>query len=200
MPPGAAGMTRAGAAAGGTGLEATIPSWAFEGGFPKLLERLKDPATRARLKREMVTGSPGWWNIIEAAGGWDGIVLANAQNEDHKHFEGKNMAQIARDPTAVDEAGGYGMLMGPMSTKAERGKFAESLKLDYPILSDPAVDRLKPCPLHARERDLAHVAALRLLHQLQHHEDVGVGEVGGRALAVQEAGPAPVLFLPSCPF
>ena len=83
--------------AGGTGLEATIPSWAFEGGREKLLERLKDPATRARLKREMVTGSPGWWNIIEAAGGWNGIVLASAQNEDHKHFEGKSMAQIARE-------------------------------------------------------------------------------------------------------
>ncbi len=83
--------------AGGTGLEATIPSWAFDGGRQKLLERLKDPATRARLKREMVTGSPGWWNIIEAAGGWDGIVLANAQNKDHAHFEGKNMAQIARE-------------------------------------------------------------------------------------------------------
>ncbi|HEX2271091.1 MAG TPA: D-aminoacylase [Pyrinomonadaceae bacterium] len=83
--------------AGGTGLEATIPSWAFEGGRQKLLERLKDPATRARLKREIVTGSPGWWNIVEAAGGWDGIVLANAQNKDHAHFEGKNLAQIARE-------------------------------------------------------------------------------------------------------
>jgi N-acyl-D-aspartate/D-glutamate deacylase len=83
--------------AGGTGLEAVIPSWAFDGGFDKLLERLKDPATRARLKREMMTGSPGWWNIIEAAGGWDGIVLANAQNQDNKRFEGKNMAQIARE-------------------------------------------------------------------------------------------------------
>jgi N-acyl-D-amino-acid deacylase len=83
--------------AGGTGLEAVIPSWAFEGGFPKLLERLKDPATRARLKREIVTGSPGWWNIIEAAGGWDGIVLANAQNKDHAHFQGKSMTQIAKE-------------------------------------------------------------------------------------------------------
>ena len=32
--------------AGGTGLEAVIPSWAFEGGEQKILERLKDPATR----------------------------------------------------------------------------------------------------------------------------------------------------------
>ncbi len=83
--------------AGGTGLEAVIPSWAFEGGATKLLERIKDPATRARLKREMVTGSPGWWNIIEAAGGWDGIVLANAQNKDHAHFQGKSLTQIAKE-------------------------------------------------------------------------------------------------------
>jgi N-acyl-D-aspartate/D-glutamate deacylase len=83
--------------AGGTGLEAVIPSWAFEGGFEKLLSRLQDPATRARLKREMVTGSPGWWNIIEAAGGWNGIVLANAQNKDHAHFQGKSLAQIAKE-------------------------------------------------------------------------------------------------------
>jgi N-acyl-D-aspartate/D-glutamate deacylase len=83
--------------AGGTGLEAVIPSWAFEGGAAKLLERLKDSATRARLKKEMVTGSPGWWNIIEAAGGWDGIVLANAQNKDYAHFQGKSLARIAKE-------------------------------------------------------------------------------------------------------
>ena len=37
--------------AGGTGLEATIPSWAFDGGAKKLFERLRDPKIRARLKK-----------------------------------------------------------------------------------------------------------------------------------------------------
>ena len=83
--------------AGGTGLEAVIPSWAFEGGSEKLLARLRDPATRARLKQEMRTGSPGWWNIIEASGGWDGIVLANAQNKENARFEGKSLTQIAKE-------------------------------------------------------------------------------------------------------
>ena len=83
--------------AGGTGLEAVIPSWAFEGGAEKLRARLRDPATRARLKREMKTGSPGWWNIIEAAGGWTGIVLVNARNKGNARFEGKNLLQIARE-------------------------------------------------------------------------------------------------------
>jgi N-acyl-D-amino-acid deacylase len=64
--------------AGGTGLEATIPSWAHEGGGDSLKARLASPEIRARFKRELVSGSPGWWNIVEAAGGWDGVVLANA--------------------------------------------------------------------------------------------------------------------------
>lgn len=83
--------------AGGTGLEAVIPSWAFEGGAEKLVERLKDPATRARLKKEIVTGSPGWWNIVEASGGWDNIILANAQNKDNARFNGKSLAAIAKE-------------------------------------------------------------------------------------------------------
>lgn len=83
--------------AGGTGLEATIPSWAFEGGAEKLLERLKDPKIRARLKGELKTGSPGWWNIVEASGGWENVVLVNAQNKDNAKYETKNLAQIAKE-------------------------------------------------------------------------------------------------------
>ena len=83
--------------AGGTGLEAVIPSWAHEGGRKALLERLADPNTRERLKIEIRTGSPGWWNIIEAAGGWDGIVLANARNPDNAHFNGKSLTGIAKE-------------------------------------------------------------------------------------------------------
>jgi N-acyl-D-aspartate/D-glutamate deacylase len=82
--------------AGGTGLEATIPSWAHEGGRKALLERLASPSVRDQLKQEMKTGSPGWWNIIEAAGGWNGIVLGNARNPDNARFEGKNMVDIAK--------------------------------------------------------------------------------------------------------
>jgi N-acyl-D-aspartate/D-glutamate deacylase len=82
--------------AGGTGLEATIPSWAQEGGRAALLERLADPSTRARLKREVTSGSPGWSNLVEASGGWSGIVLVNARNPDNARFEGKTIAEIAK--------------------------------------------------------------------------------------------------------
>lgn len=83
--------------AGGTGLEATIPSWAHEGGADALVKRLDDPEIRARLKKEIVSGSPGWWNIIEASGGWQNIILVNAQNPDYAKFEGRSIADIAKE-------------------------------------------------------------------------------------------------------
>ncbi|HSA54429.1 MAG TPA: amidohydrolase family protein [Gemmatimonadaceae bacterium] len=83
--------------AGGTGLEATIPSWAHEGGSDSLAARLRDPAVRARWKREIQTGSPGWWNIVEAAGGWDGVVLANARNPENAKYHGRRLPDIARE-------------------------------------------------------------------------------------------------------
>jgi len=89
--------------AGGTGLEATIPSWAHEGGGDSLKARLANPQIRARLKHELTTGSPGWWNIVEASGGWNGIVLVNARNPDNAKYEQKTIAQIANE-TGKDPA------------------------------------------------------------------------------------------------
>jgi N-acyl-D-amino-acid deacylase len=83
--------------AGGTGLEATIPSWAFDGGRDSVQALIARPEVRARLKREIETGYEGWWNIVEAAGGWDGIVLVNARNADNAHFEGMNITSIAEE-------------------------------------------------------------------------------------------------------
>ena len=83
--------------AGGTGLEATVPSWVFDQGFELARERLQDPEIRTRLKRELETGSPGWWNIIEAAGGWDGVILVNARNPDNEHFENHSITEIAAE-------------------------------------------------------------------------------------------------------
>jgi N-acyl-D-aspartate/D-glutamate deacylase len=89
--------------AAGTGLEATIPSWAFAGGTDSLKARLANPAIRARLKREVGTGSPGWWNIIESSGGWDGVVLVNARNAANAKYEQQSITQIARE-TGKDPA------------------------------------------------------------------------------------------------
>ena len=83
--------------AGGTGLEATIPSWVFDGGMDSVRARIGRPDIRTRLKRELETGYEGWWNIVEAAGGWDGVVLVNARNPDNARFEGKSLTTIAAE-------------------------------------------------------------------------------------------------------
>ena len=83
--------------AGGTGLEATIPTWVQEGGRAAFVKRLEDPDTRARLKKEIVSGLPGWSNFVEASGGWDRVILANARNAENQRFEGKSLAAIAKE-------------------------------------------------------------------------------------------------------
>ena len=83
--------------AGGTGLASTIPSWVSEGGADSLRARIGRPEVRAQLKEQLETGYEGWWNIIEASGGWDGVVLVNARNARNAHFEGKNLTEIAEE-------------------------------------------------------------------------------------------------------
>ena len=62
--------------ASSTSLTATIPDWAEEGGTAKLIERLKDPATRAKIRREMEDPNPTWENRYQSAGTWQNIQLA----------------------------------------------------------------------------------------------------------------------------
>jgi N-acyl-D-amino-acid deacylase len=92
--------------AGGTGLDITVPNWVWEQGAQKGLERLKDPQIRERLKKEVAAGSaPGWSNLVEASGGWDHIVLANAFNPKYDKYRFKSIAYIAKqlgqDPADV---------------------------------------------------------------------------------------------------
>jgi N-acyl-D-amino-acid deacylase len=82
---------------GGTGLEITVPNHLFADGAEQAWKKLRDPAVRAQLKREVAAGSlPGWSNLVEAAGGWDRVVLANAFNEKYIRFQGMNFVQIGQ--------------------------------------------------------------------------------------------------------
>jgi N-acyl-D-amino-acid deacylase len=92
--------------AGGTGLDITVPNWVFEQGMDQGIQRLSDPAVRARLKKEVAAGSqPGWSNLVEASGGWDHILLANAFNPEYDRYRYKSIRYIAdqlgRDPADV---------------------------------------------------------------------------------------------------
>jgi N-acyl-D-amino-acid deacylase len=92
--------------AGGTGLDITVPNWVFEQGVKKGIERLKSPAVRERLKKEVAAGSqPGWSNLVASSGGWDHVVLANAWNERYDRYRYKSLAaigqQLGKDPADV---------------------------------------------------------------------------------------------------
>jgi N-acyl-D-amino-acid deacylase len=92
--------------AGGTGLDITVPNWVWEQGGKQGLARLKDPKVRARLKQEIAAGSlPGWSNLVEASGGWDHVVLANAFNPKYDRYRFKSIEYIAKqlgqDPADV---------------------------------------------------------------------------------------------------
>ncbi|MBI1276671.1 MAG: amidohydrolase family protein [Anaerolineaceae bacterium] len=81
--------------AGGTGLEACIPSWAHDGGTSALKARLRDPETRQRIKKDMNTPSATWENMWLKAGTPDNILLAEFANEELKPFMGKRLTEVA---------------------------------------------------------------------------------------------------------
>ena len=81
--------------AGGTNLNATLPLWVQEGGRDAMLERLRDPATRARARREIETTIDGWENLILGST-FEGIQVASVPAEADQSVVGKRIAEIAQ--------------------------------------------------------------------------------------------------------
>ena len=78
--------------AASTVLGAVLPPWAQAGGSEQLLQRLREPANRQRIKAEFETGLPGWDQFI-TDGNWDCIVIASC-GKNHE-CEGKSLAALA---------------------------------------------------------------------------------------------------------
>jgi len=81
--------------AGGTALASSLPPWVAEGGMEKLLQRLHDPAIRAKIKLEMAADHQGWENLFFDTGGGTGVMVGGVENPELKKFDGKTIAQIA---------------------------------------------------------------------------------------------------------
>jgi N-acyl-D-aspartate/D-glutamate deacylase len=75
---------------GNNNLSSIIPPWAHEGGTAKMLERLKDPAQRPRLKKDIKEGIPGWYNHYTAVGGDWGRMLVSGRGR----YEGLTMDRV----------------------------------------------------------------------------------------------------------
>src|SRR5678815_728993 len=82
--------------AAGTGLDACLPPWTEDGGYPALFKRLRDPATREKIAAEVRIDSDAWENLYLAAGSPDKILLAGFKSEQLKPLTGKSLAEVAR--------------------------------------------------------------------------------------------------------
>jgi dihydroorotase/N-acyl-D-amino-acid deacylase len=75
---------------------AFIPAWAHEGGSAKLVERLKDPATRERIRKDMLTHSKDWDNEWQEIPGPEAVMIGVAQNPKLVPLQGKRLSEIAK--------------------------------------------------------------------------------------------------------
>src|SRR2546427_3210863 len=84
-----------------TALDASIPSWAESGGWDSLLARLRDPATRAQLRDEMLNPQ-GAESFYYEAGGGPGVLVHRTLPDSLRYLQGKYISEIAaarhRDP------------------------------------------------------------------------------------------------------
>ena len=76
-------------------MSAFVPPWAHDGGDAKLIERLRDPATRARIRKDMETPSKDWDNEWQEIPGPESVMIGVVQNPDLKKFQGKRLSEVA---------------------------------------------------------------------------------------------------------
>ncbi|HEX9933225.1 MAG TPA: D-aminoacylase [Allosphingosinicella sp.] len=93
--------------AGATGLDAAMPLWVQAGGLERWIERLRDPAVRARVAAEMQRPGEGWENLYRGAGP-EQMILVEFRNPALRSLTGKTLAEVARmrgkspEETAMD--------------------------------------------------------------------------------------------------
>jgi N-acyl-D-amino-acid deacylase len=79
------------------GLDACLPLWAREGGTDAMIARLKDPAQRERIKREMDDPNvTGWENQWYGSGGGDGVMVSSVLNPELRKYEGMTLTAIGK--------------------------------------------------------------------------------------------------------
>ena len=77
-------------------MSAFVPHWAHDGGDAKLVERLKDPAMRARIRKDLMTPSKDWDNEWQEIPGPESVLICVVQNPKLLPLQGKTLAEVAR--------------------------------------------------------------------------------------------------------
>jgi N-acyl-D-amino-acid deacylase len=82
--------------AGFNDFSAYIPPWAHDGGNAKLVERLKDPAMRARIRKDMLTPTSDWDNEWQEIPGPEAVLIGVVHSPRLLSMQGKTLAEIAK--------------------------------------------------------------------------------------------------------
>jgi N-acyl-D-amino-acid deacylase len=77
-------------------MSAFIPPWAHDGGEARLVERLRDPAMRTRIRREMLDPRGKWDNEWQEIPGPEAVLIGVVQNPDLVQYQGKTLAGVAK--------------------------------------------------------------------------------------------------------
>jgi N-acyl-D-amino-acid deacylase len=104
-------------------MSAFVPPWALDGGTAKLVERLRDPAARKRIRRDMLTPSDAWDNEWQEIPGPASVLISVVQNPALRQYQGRTLAEVAKlrkkdaietllDILAEDEAYTYVAVFG----------------------------------------------------------------------------------------
>ena len=129
--------------AGATGLDAAMPPWVQEGGYDQWAGRLKDPAIRARVRREMSTPTDEWENFFVGAGP-EGMLLVGFRNEALKPLTGKTLAEVAAvrgtspQDTAMDLVVEDGSRVGTVYFLMSEENVSKQLRLPWVSLGSDA--------------------------------------------------------------
>jgi len=78
-------------------MSAFMPPWAHDGGTARLMERLKDPATRARMRKDMLTPSSSWDNEWSEISGPKDVMIGMTKNPALQSLQGKTIEEIAKE-------------------------------------------------------------------------------------------------------
>jgi N-acyl-D-amino-acid deacylase len=77
-------------------MSAFVPPWAHDGGNEKMVERLKDPVTRAKVRKDMETPSDAWDNEWDEVSGPESILIGVVKNPALRPLQGQTIAAIAK--------------------------------------------------------------------------------------------------------
>jgi N-acyl-D-amino-acid deacylase len=82
--------------AGGTGLDASMPPWVFDGGPEAAYRRMQDPDTRKKIADAIRTPTNEWENLYYLAGSPERLLLAGFKSEALKPLTGKTLGEVAK--------------------------------------------------------------------------------------------------------